>query len=54
MTRRDLKTGNTDILAQMSLVNGAEVSSSLAVLGETVRQADLEVRAWLRRINVPH
>jgi hypothetical protein len=37
-----------------SLVNGAKVSSGLAVLGETVRQADPKVRAWLRRINLVH
>jgi flavodoxin len=35
-----------------SLVNGAQVSTGLAVLGETVRQADPHVRAWLRRINL--
>jgi flavodoxin len=34
------------------LSTGARISSGLAVLGETVRQADPQVRAWLRRINL--
>jgi flavodoxin len=35
-----------------SLVKGAKVSAGLAVLGETVRQADPQVRAWLRRTSL--
>lgn len=35
-----------------SLVSGAKVSTGLAVRGETVRQADPQARAWLRRINL--
>jgi flavodoxin len=35
-----------------SLCPDAKVSGGLAVLGETVRRADPQVRAWLRRINL--
>jgi hypothetical protein len=35
-----------------ALFTGAKISTGLAVLGETVRQADPQVRAWLRRINL--
>ena len=35
-----------------SLVGGARIGAGLAVLGETVRQADPQVRTWLRRINL--
>jgi flavodoxin len=35
-----------------SLVSGAKINAGLAVLGETVRQADPQARAWLRRINL--
>jgi flavodoxin len=34
------------------LSTGARISAGLAVRGETVRQADPQVRAWLRRINL--
>jgi flavodoxin len=34
------------------LPTGARISAGLAVRGETVRQADPQVRAWLRRINL--
>jgi flavodoxin len=35
-----------------ALSTGARISAGLAVRGETVRQGDPQVRAWLRRINV--
>jgi flavodoxin len=35
-----------------ALFTGANITTGLAVLGETVRQADPQVRAWLRRINL--
>ena len=35
-----------------ALFTGAKISTGLAVLGETVRRADPQVRAWLRRINL--
>ena len=35
-----------------ALSTGARISTGLAVLGETVRGADPQVRAWLRRINL--
>ena len=34
------------------LSTGARISAGLAVRGETVKQADAQVRAWLRRINL--
>ena len=33
-------------------LSGARISAGLAVRGETVRQADPQVGAWLRRINL--
>jgi flavodoxin len=35
-----------------ALSTGARISAGLAVRGETVRQADPQVRAWLRRVNL--
>ena len=35
-----------------ALSTGARINEGLAVLGETVRQADPQARAWLRRINL--
>ena len=35
-----------------ALSTGARITAGLAVRGETVRQADPQVRAWLRRINL--
>jgi hypothetical protein len=35
-----------------ALATGAKINAGLAVLGETVSQADPKVRAWLRRINL--
>jgi flavodoxin len=35
-----------------ALSTGASISAGLAVRGETVRQADSQVRAWLRRIDL--
>jgi len=35
-----------------ALAPRARISVGLAVRGETVRQADPQVRAWLRRINL--
>ena len=34
------------------LSTGARITAGLAVRGETVRKADPQVRAWLRRINL--
>jgi hypothetical protein len=33
-------------------LTGARISAGLTVRGETVKQADAQVRAWLRRINL--
>jgi flavodoxin len=33
-------------------LTSARISAGLAVRGETVKQADAQVRAWLRRINL--
>lgn len=35
-----------------NLSTRARINAGLAVRGETVRQADPQVRAWLRRINL--
>ena len=35
-----------------ALATGARITAGLAVRGETVRRADPQVRAWLRRINL--
>jgi len=42
----------TTIETYRNLVSGAKINAGLAVLGETVRQADPRARAWLRRINL--
>jgi flavodoxin len=42
----------TTMKTYRALSTGARISTGLAVLGETVRHADPQVRAWLRRINL--
>jgi flavodoxin len=44
--------GTTMETYRAALSTGARISAGLAVRGETVRQAEPQVRTWLRRINL--
>jgi hypothetical protein len=42
----------TTMATYADLSTGARITTGLAVRGETVRKAEPQVRAWLRRINL--